>query len=64
MQPLIVAGYCLILPTLIFVSLIGGFLPLLRELSQKALALFLSFSAGVLLGAGDSCVRIGDGDVR
>ena len=41
----------LYLPTVIFVSLIGGFLPLLRELSQKALALFLSFSAGVLLGA-------------
>src|SRR5919108_1226140 len=41
----------LYLPTVIFVSLLGGFLPLLRELSQKALALFLSFSAGVLLGA-------------
>jgi zinc and cadmium transporter len=41
----------LYLPTVIFVSLIGGFLPLLGELSQKALALFLSFSAGVLLGA-------------
>ena len=39
------------LPTVIFVSLVGGFLPLLRELSQKALALLLSFSAGVLLGA-------------
>ena len=34
-----------------FISLIGGFLPLLRELSQRALALLLSFSAGVLLGA-------------
>jgi zinc and cadmium transporter len=45
------AALSLYLPTLIFVSLIGGFLPLLRELSQKALALFLSFSAGVLLGA-------------
>ena len=33
------------------VSLLGGFLPLLRELSQRALALLLSFSAGVLLGA-------------
>jgi zinc and cadmium transporter len=33
------------------VSLLGGFLPLLRELSQRALALMLSFSAGVLLGA-------------
>jgi zinc and cadmium transporter len=30
---------------------LGGFLPLLRELSQKSLALLLSFSAGVLLGA-------------
>jgi len=39
------------LPTVIFVSLIGSFLPLLRELSQRALALLLSFSAGVLLGA-------------
>jgi hypothetical protein len=39
------------LPTVIFISLVGGFLPLLRELSQKALALFLSFSAGVLSGA-------------
>ena len=34
-----------------FISLIGGFLPLLRELSQRSLALLLSFSAGVLLGA-------------
>jgi zinc and cadmium transporter len=39
------------LPTVMFISLIGGFLPLLRELSQRALALLLSFSAGVLLGA-------------
>lgn len=39
------------LPTVIFISLIGGFLPLLRDLSQRALALLLSFSAGVLLGA-------------
>jgi peptidoglycan/LPS O-acetylase OafA/YrhL len=39
------------LPTVIFISLVGGFLPLLRELSQKGLALLLSFSAGVLLGA-------------
>jgi zinc and cadmium transporter len=39
------------LPTVIFISLVGGFLPLLRELSQRALALLLSFSAGVLLGA-------------
>jgi zinc and cadmium transporter len=39
------------LPTVIFISLIGSFLPLLRELSQRALALLLSFSAGVLLGA-------------
>ena len=45
------AALSLYLPTLIFVSLLGGFLPLLREFSQKALALFLSFSAGVLLGA-------------
>jgi zinc and cadmium transporter len=40
----------LYLPTVIFISLVGGFLPLLKELSQKTLALFLSFSAGVLLG--------------
>ncbi len=39
------------LPTVMLVSLLGGFLPLLRELSQRALALLLSFSAGVLLGA-------------
>jgi zinc and cadmium transporter len=39
------------LPTLICISLVGGFLPLLKELSQKTLALLLSFSAGVLLGA-------------
>jgi zinc and cadmium transporter len=39
------------LPTVIIISLVGGFLPLLRELSQRALALLLSFSAGVLLGA-------------
>jgi zinc and cadmium transporter len=39
------------LPTVVFISLIGSFLPLLRELSQRALALLLSFSAGVLLGA-------------
>jgi len=39
------------LPTVIFISLAGSFLPLLRELSQRALALLLSFSAGVLLGA-------------
>jgi zinc and cadmium transporter len=39
------------LPTVIFISLVGSFLPLLRELSQRALALLLSFSAGVLLGA-------------
>jgi len=39
------------LPTVIFISLVGGFLPLLRKLSQRALALLLSFSAGVLLGA-------------
>ena len=41
----------LYLPTVILISLIGGFLPLLRKLSQRALALLLSFSAGVLLGA-------------
>jgi zinc and cadmium transporter len=41
----------LYLPTVIFISLVGGFLPLLKELSQKTLALLLSFSAGVLLGA-------------
>src|SRR5215470_5684322 len=39
------------LPTVIFISLVGGFLPLLRTLSHRALALLLSFSAGVLLGA-------------
>lgn len=32
-------------------SLLGGFLPLLREFSEKRLALPLSFSGGVLLGA-------------
>src|SRR5262245_56607472 len=41
----------LYLPTVMFISLLGGFLPLLRVLSQRALALLLSFSAGVLLGA-------------
>lgn len=45
------ASLALYLPTVIFVSLLGGFLPLLREFSQRALALLLSFSAGVLLGA-------------
>ena len=39
------------LPTVMIVSLLGGFLPLMRALSQRALALILSFSAGVLLGA-------------
>jgi len=39
------------LPTVVFISLVGGFLPLMRALSQRALALLLSFSAGVLLGA-------------
>ena len=39
------------LPTVMLISLLGGFLPLLRDLSQRALALLLSFSAGVLLGA-------------
>ena len=39
------------LPTVVFISLLGGFLPLMRALSQRALALLLSFSAGVLLGA-------------
>jgi zinc and cadmium transporter len=41
----------LYLPTVMFISLLGGFLPLLRAMSQRALALLLSFSAGVLLGA-------------
>jgi zinc and cadmium transporter len=45
------ATLALYLPTLIFVSLLGGFLPLMKALSQKTLALLLSFSAGVLLGA-------------
>jgi zinc transporter ZupT len=44
------AALALYLPTVVFISLLGGFLPLLKELSQKTLALFLSFSAGVLLG--------------
>ena len=39
------------IPTVMFVSLLGGFLPLMRTLSQRALAHLLSFSAGVLLGA-------------
>ena len=39
------------IPTVMFVSLLGGFLPLMLALSQRALALLLSFSAGVLLGA-------------
>ena len=39
------------IPTVMFVSLLGGFLPLIRALSQRALAHLLSFSAGVLLGA-------------
>lgn len=39
------------LPTVMFVSLLGGYLPLMRALSQRGLALLLSFSAGVLLGA-------------
>ena len=45
------ASLALYLPTLIFISLLGGFLPLMKALSQKTLALLLSFSAGVLLGA-------------
>ncbi len=45
------AALALYLPAVIFVSLIGSFLPLLRELSNRALALLLSFSAGFLLGA-------------
>jgi zinc and cadmium transporter len=45
------ASLGLYLPTVIFISLIGSFLPLVRELSQRGLALLLSFSAGVLLGA-------------
>jgi len=45
------ATLSLYLPTVMFISLLGGFLPLLRQLSQRALALLLSFSAGVLLGA-------------
>ena len=45
------ASLALYLPTLIFISLVGGFLPLIKALSQKTLALLLSFSAGVLLGA-------------
>ncbi len=39
------------IPTVMFVSLLGGFLPLIRALSQRGLAHLLSFSAGVLLGA-------------
>jgi zinc and cadmium transporter len=45
------AALGLYLPAVIFISLVGSFLPLMRELSQRALALLLSFSAGVLLGA-------------
>ena len=45
------ASLALYLPTVMLISLIGGFLPLLRKLSQRALAHLLSFSAGVLLGA-------------
>ena len=45
------SGLAIYLPTVVFVSLLGGFLPLMRALSQRALALLLSFSAGVLLGA-------------
>lgn len=45
------AALAVYLPTLVFISLLGGFLPLLRELSQKNIALLLSFSGGVLLGA-------------
>ena len=45
------AALGLYLPTVMFVSLLGGFLPLIRAMSQRALALLLSFSAGVLLGA-------------
>jgi zinc and cadmium transporter len=45
------ASLGLYLPTVIFISLIGSFLPLVREISQRGLALLLSFSAGVLLGA-------------
>ena len=45
------ASLVLYLPwVILIISLVGGFLPLLRELSQRALALLLSFSAGVLLG--------------
>jgi len=47
----IMSALALYLPTVIFISLVGGFLPLLRDLSQRVLALLLSFSAGVLLGA-------------
>ncbi len=39
------------LPALVCIALMGGFLPLIRELSAKKLALLLSFSGGVLLGA-------------
>jgi zinc and cadmium transporter len=45
------AALGLYLPAVIFISLVGSFLPLMRELSQRALALLLSFSGGVLLGA-------------
>ncbi|HEU4342475.1 MAG TPA: ZIP family metal transporter [Candidatus Binatia bacterium] len=45
------SALALYLPTVIFISLVGSFLPLLRDLSQRVLALLLSFSAGVLLGA-------------
>lgn len=45
------AALAIYLPAVVFISLLGGFLPLMRALSQRALALLLSFSAGVLLGA-------------
>jgi zinc and cadmium transporter len=45
------ANLAFYLPAVVCFSLLGGFLPLLRELSEKNLALPLSFSGGVLLGA-------------
>src|SRR5215208_2782069 len=45
------ATHAFYLPTVMINSLVGGFLQLLRDLSRRALALLLSFSAGVLLGA-------------
>ena len=48
---LTLANLALYLPAVVCFSLLGGFLPLLKDLSKKNLSLLLSFSGGVLLGA-------------